>query len=369
MRRHYLTGVAAVALALGVTAVGAQTVDQRRDTDQGRKTDQVESNQQPQTSGQSQNPPSQQRSDQRQDTQSQQGAQQQNAPATSGQSRQGTQESKSPQNQQHGAQAPQQTQPRKAEREPQGGEKQQGVEAEQPDKSGLIALDDREQTRISDIIRQQRIQPVTKLNFSLNVASTVPPSVRLSRISGELADIFPNYRDFSFFIAKQELVIVDSESYAIVALVPYSAGSTVGRAPPRENTGSVSTEEPPSPAKKKAVRTEKENTAAVGTQEPPAPANSKAVRTEKEKTRVTGAEQKPGVTERETLRRRPARTQTEVTVGTSRRDSDEFDEPPPRDRGIRPPPRDRGIEPPVRERVEHDEGPPFPFSLFFGRPN
>src|SRR5712672_1593368 len=90
MKRHYLTSVTALALALGMTAAGAQNVDQRRNTDQGRQTDQVERSQQPQTSGQSQNMPShQQGSDQenRQGTQNQQSGQlpQQNPPGTTGQ--------------------------------------------------------------------------------------------------------------------------------------------------------------------------------------------------------------------------------------------------------------------------------------------
>jgi hypothetical protein len=368
MKRHYLTSVTALALALGMSAAGAQNVDQRRNTDQGRQTDQVERSQQPQTSGQSQNMPShQQGSDQenRQGTQNQQsgqlpqqnppsttgqnatdrqqgdrqpeqrlnqGSQQQNAPATSGPPQQGAQEPRQGQNQQQPQQGQNQQQGAQGER--QDGEKQQGAKNEQPDKSGRIALDVREQTLVSDIIRQQRIQPVTNINFSLSVGSRIPSSVRLSRISGELAEIFPHYRDFSFFVAKQELVIVDSQSYGIVAFVPISGGGTVGMAPPREETGAVGTAAPPAPDKKKAVRTEKK--------------------------RVTVTE-KPRVIKRETVRRRQPDTETDVTVGTSRRDIDEFD---------RLPSRDRRIGPPVRERFERDEGPPFPFPFpLFGSPN
>ena len=76
----------------------------------------------------------------------------------------------------------------------------------------------------------------------------------------------------------------------------------------------------------------------------------------------------PGVMERDTTRRRPAHAETDVTVGASRRDSDDFDEPAPWDRDTRPPVCQR-LGPPVRERVEHDQGVPFPFSLlFFGWP-
>lgn len=171
--------------------------------------------------------------------------------------------------------------------------------------------------------------------------------MRISRISGELADIFPYYRDFSFFVAQQELVIVDPQSHGIVGFAPISGGRTVDVAPRREEAGTV------------GVAPSHEEAGAVGTAAPPAPAK-KAVRAEKK--RVTVTEEKPKAIERETIRRSPAQTETEVTVGTSRRDIEEFDEPPPPERRVRPP-----------ERVEHDEGPPFPlsipFSLFFGRPN
>jgi len=387
MKRHFLTSVAVIALALGMTAAGAQSVDQRRNTDQGRPTDQVERNQQPRTPGQSQNMPSQQqRSDQdnrqgpqnQQGTQNQQepsqqnapsttgqngtdrqqgdrqpgqglnqGAQQQNAPATNGPSQQGPQQG---QNNREPQQGQNQQQPRQGQndRQPQQGQNQnqdqpqqgqnqrqgpqeQDAKNDQPDKSGRIALDVRDRTLVSDIIRQQRIQPVTNINFSLSVGSSVPSSVRLSRISGELADIFPDYRDFSFFIAKEELVIVDSRSYDIVAFVPISGGGTVGMAPPRDETDAAA---PPAPAKKKAVRPEKK--------------------------RLTGTE-KPRVIKRETVRRRPTHTESDVTVGSSRRDVDEFD---------RLPPRDRAIGPPVRERLEHEQRPPFPLPLpFLGSPN
>jgi hypothetical protein len=156
--------------------------------------------------------------------------------------------------------------------------------------------------------------------------------VRLSRISGELADIFPDYRDFSFFVARQDLVIVDSHSYGIVGFVPISGGGTVGMAPPREETGTVGAAAPPAPTKRKAERADRK-------------------RVMQEKPRAIG---------RETIRRSPPHTETDVTVGTSRPDIDEFDGPPPRD---------RDIGPSVRERFERDEGPPFPFSLLFGRTN
>jgi hypothetical protein len=299
MRKHYLSGVAAIALALGATAAGAQNVDQRRNTDQ------------PQPGVQ----------------QSQEGP-------------------------------------------------QQGADTDEAHKSGLIALDQGEQTRIGDFIRRARIQPVTRLNFPLSVGETVPSSVRLSPISGELADIFPNFRDFNFFVARQELVVVDPQSHAMVAFAPISAGSAVATTPPRANAGTVATGEPPGPATKAA--------------EPPPPAKKKAARTDNQRVTVTDdrtLRRRPAQTETDvtvgrgpaqtetdvTVRPGPAQTETDVTVGRppvpAERDVTVGASPSERDVPYALPPRDRRTEPPPRERFGRDQGLPFPFSLLFGRWN
>jgi len=309
---------------LGMTAAGAQNVDQRRNTDQGRQFQQGQNDRQPQQ-GQNQQQPQQGPND-RQPQQGQNDRQPQQ-----GENQQRPQQGQNDRQPQQGQNDRQLQQGQNQQQGPQ----EQGAKNQQPDKSGRIALDVRERTIVSDIIRQQRIQPVTNINFSLTVGSSVPSSVRLLRISGELADIFPDYRDFSFFIAKEELVIVDAQSYEIVAFVPISGRGTVGMAPPSDETNNAA---PPPPPRKKAVRTEKK--------------------------RLTVTE-KPRVIKRETVRRRPTRTESDVTVGTSRRDVDESD---------RLPPRERVIGPPVRERLEHEEGPRLPLPLPlplppFGSPN
>ena len=125
----------------------------------------------------------------------QQGSQQQNAPATSGQSQQGAREPQQGQNQQQPQQGRNQQQPQQGQNQQQGaqgqnqqqgeqgqrqgGERQQGAKNEQPDKSGRIALDVREQTLVSDIIRQQRIQPVT--NMITAMLLSVRTVIRFSR--------------------------------------------------------------------------------------------------------------------------------------------------------------------------------------------
>jgi hypothetical protein len=392
------------------------------DQSQRTQTDQMQRNQASPTTGQSQNMPSEQRGDQsnqrgaQQGGQNQQGAQtpQQTAPAqggTQGQSQQGTREPTPGQNQQgartpqqtgpaqggtqgqsqqgtrepapgqnqQGAQTPQQTGPaqggtqgqgQQGARQPAPGQNQQGAgtpqqgqsqqgaqaprqgnqdsqaatrESKQPDASGRIELSEQQQTRVSGVIRQQKIEPVTNLNFTVSVGTAVPSSVRLTPLPREVVDVLPQYRDYSFFVAQREVVIVDPQSYKIVAFVPLAGGGTVGTASSRDTKeSSPDTKEsagpPASPPKARATRTERKRVTTA---------------TEEEKPRFTGHDRK------DIDRHRSVHTETDVTVGSSRPESVEVEELPPRVRRMPPPERRyRDVEP-------EDRGPVFPlFDIF-----
>jgi len=374
MRDTLLSSVAAIAFAFGVTAATAQnTSEPRRGDDQSQRTqtDQTQRTQSPQSTGQSQNMPSEQRGDQsnQQGGQNQQGAQ---APQQTGPAQGGTQGQS-----QQDAQAPR------------GNPDSQAAtrDSSQPDASGRIELGDQQQTRVTTAIRQQKIEPVTNLNFAVSVGTAVPSSVRLTPVPRDFADVLPQYRGYSFFVAQREVVIVDPQSFRIVAFVPLSGGGTVGTASSRDTTASAAP--PASPPKTRATRTERrvtpteteekprftdrEDTTASAT--PPAsPPKTRATRTERRVT-ATETEEKPRFTDRERQpvhkdidRRRSVGTETDVTVGSSRPESVEIEELPPRARRMVPPVRRyRYFEPEDRGPVVGDPGgrPVFPlFDIF-----
>jgi hypothetical protein len=179
---------------------------------------------------------------------------------------------------------------------------------------------------------------VTNLNFAVSVGTAVPASVRLTKLPTELADVLPQYRSYTFFVAEREVVIVDPQSFRIVALVPLSGGGTVGTASTRDTVDSAA---PASAPKARATRTEKR--------------------------RARATEERPRFSEHEHDRRRSVETETNVTVGISRRDPDEVEELPPGARRIGPSVRRyREIEPEDRGRVviEPAERPRSLFPLF-----
>jgi hypothetical protein len=367
MRRALLSSVAAIALAFGTTAATAQsTPEPRRGDDQSQRpqTDQLQRNQSSQTTGQSQNTPSEQRGDQsnqqgaRQGGQDQQGAQSRQQTGsdqggTQGQSQQGAREPAQGQNRQD-AQAPQQTGPaqggtqgqsQQGAREPAPGQNRQDAQAprqgsqdsqsatrqsNQPDTSGRIELGEQQQTRIGSAVRQQKIEPLTSLNFSVSVGAAVPSSVRLTTLSQEMVDVLPQYRGLNFFVAQREVVIVDPQSYRIVAFVPLSGGGTVGTASSRDTKESSRDTKEVSPDTKESAA-------------PPAsPPKTRATRTERK--RVTTTEEEPRSTDHERRavhkdidKHRSVHTETDETVGSSRPESVEIEELPPRAGRMGPP--------------------------------
>jgi hypothetical protein len=351
MRNKLLSGAAALAFVLGVTTATAQNNSQPQ-----RGDDHAQSPRQSQTSQRS-TPPGAQPGGQ-----DERGAQLQSGPAPGniqGQSQRETREPAPAQNQQD-AQTPQQGaaqggaqgQIRQGTRESAPRQSQQSAQApqqgqspqddqtatrqsEQPDASGRIELGEQQQTRISSVIREQKLEPVTNLNFAVSVGSAVPPSVRLHPLPRELADVVPEYRSYNFFVAQREVVIVDPQSYKIVAFVPFSGGGSVGTASSRDSIGTAAPQASPP------------------------------------ETRTTRTERKKVTTERQTVHkdidRRPAERETDVTVGSSGPDSVEVEDVPPRARRMAPPVRRyRYFEPEDRGPEVAPPGPPpvFPFPLF-----
>src|SRR6185312_5581213 len=68
------------------------------------------------------------------------------------------------------------------------------------------------------------------INFQIRAGIAVPSSVTIASVSTypALIDVFPAYRDDSFFVVEDEVVIVDHDR-RIVDVVPVGPGARFGR--------------------------------------------------------------------------------------------------------------------------------------------
>ncbi len=58
------------------------------------------------------------------------------------------------------------------------------------------------------------------MNFSLNVGTVVPQTVRFAPVPTALVEINPGWRSYEYFIVSEEIIIVDPRTHRIIAILP-----------------------------------------------------------------------------------------------------------------------------------------------------
>ena len=80
-------------------------------------------------------------------------------------------------------------------------------------------LSTEQQTKISTVIKSQRVQPVTNVNFSISIGTRVPRDVHFHTLPAEVVTIYPQWRGYRFILVKEEIVIIDPNTFEIVAVI------------------------------------------------------------------------------------------------------------------------------------------------------
>jgi hypothetical protein len=80
-------------------------------------------------------------------------------------------------------------------------------------------LSTEQRTQITSVIKEQRVQPVTNVNFSISVGTKVPRDVTFHTLPERVVVIYPEWRRYKFIIVKEQIVIVDPVTFEIVAIL------------------------------------------------------------------------------------------------------------------------------------------------------
>jgi hypothetical protein len=84
--------------------------------------------------------------------------------------------------------------------------------------AGAAKLTTEQRTKITTIIKEQKVQPV-HLNVSISVGTRVPESVHFYPVPVEVVNIYPEWRGYDYILVGDEIVIVDPHTHEIVAIV------------------------------------------------------------------------------------------------------------------------------------------------------
>ncbi len=80
-------------------------------------------------------------------------------------------------------------------------------------------LSTEQRTKITTVIREQHVAPVTNVNFSISVGTRVPRGVSFHPLPAEIVTIYPDWRGYEFFLVRDEIVVVNPRTLEIVAIL------------------------------------------------------------------------------------------------------------------------------------------------------
>jgi hypothetical protein len=69
------------------------------------------------------------------------------------------------------------------------------------------------------VIREQKVQPVTNVNFSISIGTRVPKTVHFHPLPAEIITVYPAWRGYEFFLVRDEIIVVNPRTLEIVAVL------------------------------------------------------------------------------------------------------------------------------------------------------
>jgi hypothetical protein len=80
-------------------------------------------------------------------------------------------------------------------------------------------LSTEQRTKITTVIKQQKVQPVTNVNFSISIGTRVPREVHFHPLPAEIITVYPDWRGYEFFLVRDEIIVVNPRTLEIVAVL------------------------------------------------------------------------------------------------------------------------------------------------------
>ena len=81
-------------------------------------------------------------------------------------------------------------------------------------------LSTEQRTKITTVIKEQHVQPVTNVNFSISVGTRVPRSgVTFHPLPAEIVPIYPQWRGYEYILVRDQILVIDPRTGEIVDVI------------------------------------------------------------------------------------------------------------------------------------------------------
>jgi hypothetical protein len=81
-------------------------------------------------------------------------------------------------------------------------------------------LSTEQRTKITSVIKEQNVQPVTNVNFSISVGARVPRgSVTFHPLPAEIVAVYPEWRGYEFIRVRDQILVINPRTLEIVDVI------------------------------------------------------------------------------------------------------------------------------------------------------
>jgi hypothetical protein len=80
-------------------------------------------------------------------------------------------------------------------------------------------LSTEQHTRITTVIRNQHVEPLRNVNFSIAVGSRVPRDVSFHPLPAEVVTVYPEWRGYEFVLVNDQIIVINPRTLEIVDVI------------------------------------------------------------------------------------------------------------------------------------------------------
>jgi hypothetical protein len=76
-----------------------------------------------------------------------------------------------------------------------------------------------QRTKITTVIRNEHVAPVTNVNFNISVGTRIPRDVSYHPLPAEVVTIYPEWRGYNYVLVRDQIIVIDPQTFEIVAVL------------------------------------------------------------------------------------------------------------------------------------------------------
>jgi hypothetical protein len=76
-----------------------------------------------------------------------------------------------------------------------------------------------QRTKITTVIRNEHVAPITNVNFNISVGTRIPRDVSYHALPAEVVTIYPEWRGYNYVLVRDQIIVIDPQTFEIVAVI------------------------------------------------------------------------------------------------------------------------------------------------------